>query len=165
MGSINMTPEERKEKIERYGQGYAMLKAALKKIPRKAWKFKPAPTEWSIHEVIIHLADSETNAALRARLLMVEPGKPVMAYDQEKWAASLYYHDQDTDDALKQVKYARKSTLKLLEMLPDSVFENTVVHPEYDKPYGFDIWLTNYSEHIPGHIEQIKNNYKLWKVQ
>ena len=160
-----MKPEERKEKIERYGQGYAMLKAALKKIPRKAWKFKPAPTEWSIHEVIVHMADSETNAALRARLLAVEPGKPVMAYDQDKWANSLNYHEQDVDDALKMIKFARKTTYDLLGLLPDSAFENTVVHPEFDKPYTFEMWLSIYSEHIPGHIEQIKNNYKLCKKQ
>ena len=160
-----MTSEERKQMIERYGEGYAMLKKALVKIPRKAWKFKPDPKEWSIHEVIIHLADSETNSALRARLLAVEPGKPVMAYDQDQWAISLNYHDQDVDDALKLVKYARKTTTDLLKMLPDSVFENTVVHPEFDKPYSFEMWLSIYPEHIPGHIVQIKNNYQLWKKQ
>ena len=105
-----MSPEERKLKIKRYGKGYAMLKETLADIPRKAWKFKPAPTEWSIHEIIIHLADSETNAALRARLLAAEPGRAVMAYDQDKWALRLNYHDQDVEDALKLVKAARKMT-------------------------------------------------------
>jgi len=160
-----MSPEERKLKIKRYGKGYAMLKETLADIPRKAWKFKPAPTEWSIHEIIIHLADSETNAALRARLLAAEPGRAVMAYDQDKWALRLNYHDQDVEDALKLVKAARKMTYKWLKTLPDEVFENTVTHAEYDKPYSFEMWLSLYSEHIPGHIEQIKNNFELWKQQ
>jgi hypothetical protein len=159
----NMTPEERKQKIKRYGKGFDMLKKTLADIPRKAWKFKPAPTEWSIHEIIIHLADSETNAAMRARLLAAEPGRAVMAYDQDKWATSLNYHDQSIKDALNLVKYARRTTYKWLKTLPESVFENTVVHAEYDKPYSFEMWLSIYPEHIPGHIEQIKNNYKLWK--
>ena len=160
-----MSPEERKLKIKRYGKGYAMLKEALADIPRKAWKFKPAPTEWSIHEIIIHLADSETNAALRARLLAAEPGRSVMAYDQDKWALHLNYHDQDVEDALKLVKSARKMTYKWLKTLPAEIFENTVIHAEYDKPYSFEMWLALYSEHIPGHIEQIKNNFELWKQQ
>jgi len=160
-----MSPEERKLKIKRYGKGYAMLKETLADIPRKAWKFKPAPTEWSIHEIIIHLADSETNAALRARLLAAEPGRAVMAYDQDKCALRLNYHDQDVEDALKLVKAARKMTYKWLKTLPDEVFENTVTHAEYDKPYSFEMWLSLYSEHIPGHIEQIKNNFELWKQQ
>ena len=158
-----MSREERRLKIELYGKGVAMLKETLEDIPRKAWKFKPAASEWSIHEVIIHLGDSETNAGLRARLLAVEPGRTVMAYDQDKWALGLNYHDQDVDDVLKLLKFVRRTTYNWLLTLPDEVFEHSINHPEYDKPYTFDMWLTVYSEHIPGHIEQIKNNYELWK--
>jgi hypothetical protein len=68
------------------------------------------------------------------------------------------------NDALKMVKYARKTTYQLLKSLPDEVFEHSIIHPEYDKPYTFTMWLTVYSEHIPGHIEQIKKNYEAWKV-
>ena len=77
----------------------------------------------------------------------------------------LNYHDRDVNDALKMVKFARKTTHQLLKSLPEAVFENTIIHPEYDKPYTFTMWLTVYSEHIPGHIEQIKKNYQLWKKQ
>jgi hypothetical protein len=31
------------------------------------WKWKPAPDQWSIHEVIAHLADSEANGYARCR--------------------------------------------------------------------------------------------------
>jgi hypothetical protein len=158
-----MNAEERAEKIKLYGEGFDMLKAALHDIPRKAWKFKPAENEWSIHEVIVHLADSETNAALRARLLAVEPGQPLMAYDQDKWANELNYHGQDVDDALKLVKFARRTTYNWLKTLPEAVFENTVKHPEYEEPYSFDKWIGIYSNHIPGHIEQINTNFEIWK--
>jgi hypothetical protein len=160
-----MTPEDRKQKIKLYGKGFELLTEVLETLPKKMWDFKPAPGEWSVHEIIVHLADSETNAALRARLLIVEPGRPVMAYDQDAWATQLHYADQDVDDALKLVKYARKTTHDLLKSLPDEVFENTVIHPEFDQPYGFDKWLTIYSGHIPGHIEQIKQNYEAWKLE
>ena len=69
-----MNIDERNQKIELYGQGFEMLVHILQDIPREMWQFKPAPNEWSVHEVIIHLADSESNAALRARKLIVEPG-------------------------------------------------------------------------------------------
>ncbi len=158
-----MEASERNFKIERYGQGFDLLQETLNGIPREAWKFKPAPGEWSIHEVIVHLADSETNSALRARMLVAEPGGTLMAYDQDKWAETLNYHGQDVDDALQMVKYARLTTYKWLKTLPDSVFKNTVRHPEYEKPYSFEMWLTIYAEHIPGHVEQIKNNFALWQ--
>ena len=158
-----MDKQERNEKIELYGRGFDLLLAALKDIPQEMWKFKPAPTEWSVHEVIIHLGDSETNAALRARKLAVEPGGLLMGYDQDKWAVALNYHDQNTDDALQVTKFARLTTYNWLKTLPDEVFTHTVKHPEYDDPYTFEKWINIYSAHIPGHIEQIQNNYELWK--
>ena len=71
-----MDRKERQEKIELYGRGFELLTEALKDIPFEMWKFKPAPAEWSVHEVLVHLADSESNAALRARKLIVEPMVP-----------------------------------------------------------------------------------------
>jgi len=160
-----MNTAERNEKIELYGNGFDMLVHVLKDIPREMWQFKPAQTEWSIHEVIIHLADSESNAALRARKLIVEPGGTLMGYDQEQWANTLDYHDQDLEDALDIVRLVRKTTYKLLKKQPDEIFDRIVIHPEYNEPYTFDNWLDIYSAHIPGHIEQIMNNYKIWRDQ
>jgi hypothetical protein len=160
-----MDSKERNEKIELYGRGFDMLVDVLKDIPREMWKFKPAPTEWSIHEVIVHLADSESNAALRARKLIVEPGGTLMGYDQEQWAVTLDYHEQELEDALDVVKLSRKTTYALLKKQPDDVFEHIVIHPEYNAPYTFENWLNIYSAHIPGHIEQIMNNYRIWRDQ
>ena len=160
-----MDRSQREEKIELYGRGFELLTAALKDIPLEMWMFKPAPHEWSVHEVLIHLADSESNAALRARKLIVEPGGTLMGYDQALWADALDYHDQSTEDALQVVKLVRQSTYNLLKKQAEQVFQHTVNHPEYDEPYTFDQWLDVYSAHIPGHIEQIRNNYKIWRNQ
>ena len=158
-----MNTQERNEKIELYGRGYDLLKAALAEVPLEAMKFKPAPTEWSVHEIIVHIADSESNAALRARKLIVEPGGGIMAYDQDKWTDTLKYHEHNIEDALEVTRLVRKTTYELLKRQPDEVFTHTIVHPEFDKPYTFDMWVDIYSAHIPGHIEQIKDNMKLWK--
>lgn len=160
-----MNIQERAEKLELYGKGYDLLLEALKDIPREMWKFKPEPKEWSVHEVLVHLADSESNAALRARKLIVEPGGTIMGYDQDKWAVDLDYHDQSYEDALEIVRLVRKTTYELLKKQPEEVFEQSVKHPEYDEPYTFEQWLDIYSAHIPGHIEQIRNNYKIWRDQ
>jgi hypothetical protein len=160
-----MDKKERDEKIELYGRGVDLLTEALKDIPREMWQFKPAPTEWSVHEIIIHLADSESNAALRARKLMVEPGGTIMGYDQDKWAVELNYHDQSWEDALETVRLVRKTTYALLKRQPEEVFTHALKHPEYEDPYTFEKWLKIYSGHIPAHIEQIKNNHMIWKSQ
>lgn len=158
-----MDKTERETKIELYGRGYDLLKAALAEAPQEAMKFKPEPTEWSVHEIIIHIADSESNAALRARKLIVEPGGALMGYDQDAWAVGLNYHDQNFEDALETTRLARKTTYELLKKQPDNIFTHSIIRPEYEAPYTFEKWLNIYSGHIPGHIEQIKNNVMLWK--
>ena len=159
-----METQERGNKIELDGRGYDLLKAALAEVPAEAMKFKPEPKEWSVYEIIIHIADSETNAALRARKLIVEPGGALMGYDQDKWAIGLNYHEQDLDDALEATRIARKTTYKLLKTVSEEVFNtHWLKHPEYEDPYTFDKWINIYSNHIPGHIEQIQNNMIAWK--
>ncbi len=156
-----MNNTERNEKIELYGRGFNLLKAALTEVPVEAMKFKPEPKEWSVYEIIIHIADSETNAALRARKLIVEPGGTLMGYDQDKWAIELNYHEHDLEDALEATRIARKTTYALLKTVPDEIFNtHWLKHPEYEDPYTFNKWIDIYSRHIPGHIEQIQENVR-----
>lgn len=161
-----MNTQERNEKIELYGRGYDLLKAALAEVPAEAMYFKPEPKEWSVYEVIIHIADSETNAALRARKLIVEPGGSLMGYNQPLWADVLDYHQHNFEDALEVTRLVRKTTYELLKRVPEIVFNtHWIKHPEYDEPYTFDKWVDIYSGHIPSHIEQIQNNVKAWRAQ
>lgn len=94
-----MNRAEIDEKIEQYGRGFNLLTAALAEVPREAWSYRPAPDEWSVHEIIVHMADSESMSALRARKLIVEPGSTLMGYDPDEWAITLNYHAQDLQDA------------------------------------------------------------------
>jgi hypothetical protein len=158
-----MTTLERKQNIKAYAEGHKLLVKALKKFPRKMWKWKPAPHKWSIHEILIHLADSETNAYLRARRFLAEPGQPVMAYDQDVWAQKLNYHAQDPKEALALVGLVRKMTYTLIRNLPEDAWSARCVHPEHDN-YSFDRWLEIYSRHVHGHIAQIERNFDAWRA-
>jgi hypothetical protein len=160
-----MDKTERNALIERYGSAFDEFVAALKVIPKEAWLFKPAPKEWSVHQVIVHLADSETNGYSRARLMAAEPGRSVMAYDQDVWADQLDYHATNTNEALEVTCLVRKLTYDLLKRLPDEVWDNTAVHTEYTEPYTFEKWLRIYADHPRDHAGQITENYNLWKEQ
>lgn len=160
-----MTPEDRQEKIELYGMGFTLLMEALDKMPEAMWQFRPAEGQWSVHEIIIHLADSESNSALRARQLIAQPGGSLMGYDQDVWARELDYHSQDTDEALQVLKLARSTTYKLIKKLPDEIWANTVNHPEVEGPFSFELWLDIYAAHIPGHIQQMGDNLAAWETQ
>lgn len=159
-----MTPEERSQKLDSYERAFDDLLAALKEFPREMWQFRPAPDRWSIHEILVHLADSETNAYIRARRMIAEPGGTVMAYDQDKWAVHLDYHAQNPDHAIELLRWIRRTTLDLLRAQPDAVWTHTGVHPEHPT-YSMERWLELYSAHLPGHIHQMRTNYTAWKAQ
>jgi hypothetical protein len=156
--------EERNAKIELYGRGYDALKAALAELPREAWDFKPSSQDWSVHEIIVHMGDSESMAALRVRKLIVEPGSNLMGYEEARWAGALDYQHQDVECALDIIRLARQTTYVLLKRLPDDVFTHSVVHPEHDEPYTFEGWLNIYSGHIPDHIEQMRRAVQAWRA-
>ena len=165
-----MTPDERDKKIEEYGRGFELFVATLAEFPREAWEFKPAPNEWSVHEIIIHMADSESMGAVRARKLIAEPGSALMPYDETGWAVRLNYAEQNLEDALQTFRLARQTTYNVLKMVPDGVFEHQVfhperVHPEYGERYTLDKWLYIYTAHIREHIEQVQKTYQAWKVK
>ena len=157
-----MTKKERDAKIRSYGKAPSELRSALKKFPKKMWKYKPSINRWSVHEIIIHLADSEANSFVRCRRFVAEPGKTVMAYDQDVWAQKLEYHRQSTDDALALFKALRDSSYKLIRRLPDEAWSATIEHPE-NGTMTFERWLEVYEEHTHKHIRQMKANLEAWK--
>lgn len=159
-----MEQAEFEKTVKKFGKGFSALKKTLKTIPEKAWDHKPNEKEWSIREIIVHLVDSESNAMLRARMLYVENGRTLMAYDQELWAQKLGYGVSDTKTALQTLKMIRKFTYEWLCTVAIVNFNNSEKHPEMKKPYTFDMWLEIYSQHIYGHIDQINNNFADWKL-
>jgi hypothetical protein len=157
-----MTSSKRKKKIASYGKVYATLARGLKKFPKRMWKFKPSPNDWSIHELLIHIADSEANSYIRCRRFLAEPESAVLGYDGDKWAHHLRYHDQSTTDALQLFKWLRRKSYLLIKDQPDSVWTNRVNHSE-NGWMTMDDWLDVYDRHIPEHLAQMQSVYEAWK--
>lgn len=159
-----MLHEERKRKIESYGQAFDSLSRALEGFPKEMWKYKPLPDKWSIHEVIIHLADSEANSYIRCRRFVAEPGLTVMAYDQDLWANRLDYHKQDPELSLELFRLLRLTTYRFIRELPEQVWANVIDHPE-NGLMTMDDWLNIYEEHVRIHIAQMQRNYDAWRKE
>ena len=156
-----MAATDRLKKIESYGNAYAELVDALQQFPQEMWMFKPAPDRWSIHEIIIHIADSEANSYVRCRRFVAEPGEGVMAYDENRWAEALRYHAQSTEEAVELFKWLRLRSYRLIQSMPESVWSNTVLHPE-NGVMTMDDWLDVYERHVREHVGQMRANYADW---
>jgi uncharacterized damage-inducible protein DinB len=148
--------------IRRYEQGPARLKAALAKVPPEAMKWRPGEAKWSVHEVVCHLADSESNGALRIRYLTAEESPLIVGYDQAKWARVFDYHSAPLEPALAVVDSVRANTSALLKRLPESAWSATGEHTESGR-YTAEDWLAIYAEHMEKHSGQIERNVAAWR--
>jgi hypothetical protein len=157
-----MTKAERDALIDEYARGPARLRAAFEKVPAEARQWRPDPKEWSAHEVVVHCADSESNAALRIRYLACEPDPLIVGYDQERWATALDYHDHPLDVALATVEAVRAHTVPLLRRLPEETWARVGRHTESGR-YGAEDWLRIYADHLEGHARQIEQNVAAWE--
>lgn len=157
-----LSPAERTAMIDRYERGPALLKAALAKVPPEALQWRPGPNKWSAHEVIVHCADSESNAAMRIRYLLAEPRPVIQGYAQAQWAVALDYHKLPLETALTTVTAVRANTVPLLRRMTDAQWRVTGEHTESGR-YGAEDWLKIYAEHLEKHSGQIERNLAAWK--
>jgi hypothetical protein len=160
---MSLTPAEREQLIRRYAEGPARLEAALARVPAAARKWRPAPGEWSAHEVVCHCADSETNAAARIRYLVCEPDPLVLGYDESHWAVALDYHGHPIEAALATVRAVRANTEALLRRLPEAAWARAGRHTE-SGPYSALDWLAIYAEHLEIHARQIEAALAAWEA-
>lgn len=158
-----MSPSERQTLIATYGNAHQELLAALAEFPRAMWQFRPAPDLWTIHEIVVHITDSEANSYVRCRRLIAEPGSTVLGYDEVGWARVLQYHDQSVEDALELFKWLRLKSFFLIQTLPAAMWGNTVTHTE-NGLMTLDDWLVTYTRHIPDHIDQMRGVYAAWQA-
>ncbi|MBZ5696657.1 MAG: DinB family protein [Acidobacteriia bacterium] len=156
-----MIRDERRQMLESFGRAPALLSGVLRQLPKKMWLYKPSPERWSIHEIILHLADSEANSYVRCRHLIAEPSRAVAKFDAARWAGSLGYFHQSTREALEVIRRLRKMTYHLVVALPEPVWSHTFEHPA-EGEISLERWIERQERHIPHHIEQIKQNYEVW---
>ncbi len=153
---------DRSTLIEAFAAGAASVREAWRNVPDEARRFRPAPGEWSPHELIIHLADADVNGHLRFRKLVAEPGATVPGYEQDAWAESLDYHSQDPELAIELMARLRAATHPILKSLDEAIWTHTVTHSERGR-WTMDDWLRTYTVHVDDHLAQIDRAVATWR--
>ena len=149
--------------IAQYAEGPGRLRRALARVPEEARAWRPAPGEWSAHEVVVHCADAETNAAARIRYVLAEKDPVVVGYHQSQWATVLDYDRHPLEPALAVVEAVRANTVVLLRQLPAEAWAREGRHTESGR-YTAEEWLRLYAEHLEIHARQIEQNLVAWRA-
>ena len=150
-----MNQEERKELIARYSDGYDEVEAALRDFPAELMTARPLPGKWSAREIVHHLADSETNSAIRIRRLLAEERPVIQGYDQDEFATRLRYNEREMEPALEAFRSARSTTTQILNLMTEADWNREGEHSESGR-YTPEHWLAIYAAHAHNHATQIR---------
>jgi uncharacterized damage-inducible protein DinB len=131
------------------------LEKAIKRLSQKQLRKRPAPGKWSIAEILAHLADTEVVAAWRMRLILGNDGTPIQGFDQDVWAKTFRYEEQDPDHSLKLFRVLREGNLALLQQVPRKLWQNHGMHSERGKETISHI-VQLFAGHDLNHLQQVK---------
>ena len=145
-----MPTVEQERLIARYAEGPDRLEAALNLVPGEALKWRPGPGKWSVHQVVVHCADSEANSAIRVRYLLGEEAPTIIGYDQDRWVDAMDYDAHPLIPALATIRAVRANTVPLLRRLTPAQWVRQGTHTE-SGAYGVGEWLEIYAEHLHQH--------------
>ncbi len=143
--------------IAEYAKAPQKLRELIAGLTSKELSFKPAEREWSVKEIVIHLADSETNAFLRYRTIISEPNREAFVVDEWKWSQELKYQEQEIDEYLNLFESLRLITSNQLKIVNKQDWNKNVIHRSIGE-ISLIRWLEIYVGHFDQHIKQIEKN-------
>lgn len=149
-----MDVKVREERIAQYCDGYRVVAEVLLRITPEELDARPGPGQWTVREIIHHLADSEMIAAVRLRWILAVDQPTIEAYDQDQFVRRLHYN-RDYQASLELFKAVRTSTAELLGLLSAEEWQR---HARHSQAGGFSVerWLDVYAPHADKHARQIR---------
>lgn len=93
------------------------------------WTHRPAPSSWSLTELLCHLRDVEREVHQpRFRDLIAAENAFIAGADPDRWAVERQYQQQDGEQALTDFVAARQETVVFLQPLPEAIWQRRGRH-------------------------------------
>lgn len=111
--------------------------------------------EWSIAQIIHHLADSHSWGLMRCKKVLTEEAPIIASYHQDSFAQLADGQDSNMMASLNILSGIHARWAILLRSLEDDDWWRTEVHVEFD-PWQLTDLVANYVRHGHSHLEQLK---------
>jgi uncharacterized damage-inducible protein DinB len=142
-----------------YLAGVEKLRTAVAGLSREQLLARPVPGKWSTLEVVCHLADFEPIFADRMKRVIALDRPPLLAADENQFAAKLAYHERDVEEELAVIASTRRQLGRILRTLPDAALERVGIHSERG-PKTLAELLATATSHIHHHMPFITEKRK-----
>jgi hypothetical protein len=111
---------------------------------------------WTIRQIVHHLADSHVHAYARFKLALTEQTPAIKPYDESKWSALPDARKGDIGPSLLLMEGLHARWTALLRGMTDEQFGRSFFHPEFNNTITLTEALPSYAWHCRHHMAQIK---------
>lgn len=132
----------------------ARLAQSVAGLTREELLAKPGPGDWSIQQVVIHMADSDEIAIDRMKRIIIEDQPAQLWADETAYAEKLFNDDQSIEDALLIFEAGRRQFARVLRRLADDAFERVGIHNKKG-PVSLGQLVADYIGHLDYHLKFI----------
>jgi hypothetical protein len=132
-----------------------VFRALLVGVAPEQARRKPEPEQWSILEVVNHLADEEVeDFRQRVDIALHRPEAPLPPIDPEGWVASRDYAGRDLAESLARFTREREASVTWRRQLENPDWSRSVTHPRAGVLRAGD-FLASWLGHDYLHIRQL----------
>jgi hypothetical protein len=135
----------------------ATLRAMLKHVSAQHAIARPAPSEWSINEVIGHLIDAERLFSFRAFHVSRGDTAPLPSFDQDMYVPAGEYNTRTLSDLLDEFEAARISSIHLVKHLTDDMLVRIGTASGYAVSTRALVYML--AGHVTYHIISLRDSY------
>jgi hypothetical protein len=164
-GRVQETPQQYTQRMLNNSRGHDPLRlqqatprklsALIKGLNQKRLSTRPGPGQWSIAEILAHLADAELVIGYRIRLILASNGTVIQAFDQDVWAETFNYKQRDCKMSLATFRALRQSNLHVLGSVPRRSWQNYGEHAERGKE-SIEHLVRMIAGHDLNHLQQVE---------
>lgn len=113
------------------------------------------PEEWSVRQIVHHLADSHMNSIIRLKLILTMERPPLQNYPQELWAELADVYQTPIEDSLAILRGLHHRWAVVFESLDEGQWQRIGIHSVDGEMSAHDL-LVNYVNHCETHLDQIR---------
>ena len=139
--------------LEQIMESAAQLERVIRSASAADVDLREHDDEWSVRQIVHHLADVEVGDAMRLRQMLAHDGPLIVAYDEDLFASRLHY-DRPIDNSLAVFTALRASNVEIIRRIDNADWSRRGFHEEHAL-YTIEILVERSVEHDRLHLEQI----------
>lgn len=147
---------------DQLGAHLGAITALLVGVSDDRARWKPDPSQWSMLEVVNHLADEEVeDFRRRLDLTLFHPGEPWPGIDPQEWVVRRAYNQRRLPESLRRFVAERERSIEWLRTLGRVDLDAACTHPKLGEIRAGDL-LVSWLAHDLIHIRQLTRLHYRW---